>query len=118
MPAWRSEKASTSSGSKGQDLRNVRGDEGRHPRLLPPHLGRADGVAGDADDAVLLAEQVQRFDGLFGQADDAAGREVAHGKSICANAVADVSRAITSDVIALPPEAIHAETTKNWEEIR
>jgi hypothetical protein len=30
---------------------------------------------------------------------------------------ADVSAAITSDVIALPREAIHAETTTNWEKI-
>jgi hypothetical protein len=30
---------------------------------------------------------------------------------------ADVTAAITSDVIALLREAIHAETTRNWEEI-
>jgi hypothetical protein len=28
-----------------------------------------------------------------------------------------VSTAITSDVIALPREAIHPETTSNWEEM-
>jgi hypothetical protein len=29
----------------------------------------------------------------------------------------DVTAAITSDVIALPREAIHAEATRHWEEI-
>ena len=100
-----------------QHFWDVRRDEGRHPRLLTPHLRRADGIAGDADDAVLLAEQIERFDRLFGQADDAAGREVAHGRSICPNESADVTAAMTSDVIALPREAIHAATTRNWEEI-
>jgi hypothetical protein len=33
------------------------------------------------------------------------------------NVRADVSLAITSDVIALPHEAIHVEATRNWEEI-
>jgi hypothetical protein len=38
-------------------------------------LRRARNIAGDADDAVLLAEQVQRLDGLFGEADNSAGRK-------------------------------------------
>src|SRR6202011_5734263 len=32
-------------------------------------------IAGDADDAVLLAKQIQRFDSFFGEADDSARRE-------------------------------------------
>ena len=35
-------------------------------------------VTGDADDPVLLAEQIQRLDGFFGETDDPAGRELAH----------------------------------------
>ena len=83
-----------------QDLWNVRGDEGRHPRLLAAHLRRPHRIAGDADDAVLLAEQIQRLDGLFGEADDPAGRELAHGKRICRITGALSRQAITSDVIA------------------
>ncbi len=66
-------------GLERQDLWNVRGDEGRYPRFLAADLRRTHRIAGDADDAVLLAEQIQRLHGLFGQADDPAGREVAHG---------------------------------------
>ena len=33
------------------------------------------------------------------------------------NVCADVSPAMTSDVIALLREAIHVEATRNWEEI-
>ena len=80
MSACRSEKASTRSGSQREDLRNVRRDEGRHPRLLAPDPRRPHRIAGDADDAVLLAEQIQRLDGLFGETDDPAGRELAHGR--------------------------------------
>ncbi len=66
-----------------QDLWNVCGDEGRHPRLLAAHLRRPHRIAGDADDAVLLTEQIQRLHGLFGEADDPAGRELAHRKRLC-----------------------------------
>ena len=65
-------------GLERKDLWNVRRDEGGDPRLLAPDLRRPHGIAGDADDAVLLTEQIQRLDGLFGQADDPAGRELAH----------------------------------------
>jgi hypothetical protein len=44
--------------------------------------------------------------------------EVAHGGTICANAPSNVTAAMTSDVIALPREAMNAEATMNWEEIR
>jgi len=47
-------------------------------------LRRAHRIAGDADDAVLLAEQVQRFDGLFRQANDACRRELSQACSIVA----------------------------------
>ena len=73
-------------GIEREDLRDVRRDECRHPRLLAPHPRRAHGIAGDADDAVLLAEQIQRLDRLFGQADDAAGREVVHGATLAGGA--------------------------------
>jgi hypothetical protein len=54
-------------GLKRENLRNVRGDEGGNPRLLAADLRRPYRIAGDADDTVLLAEQVQRLDGLFGR---------------------------------------------------
>src|SRR3981189_82065 len=50
-------------------------DEGAAPRLLAPRLRRAHDIAGNSDDAVLLAEQVQGLDGLLGQTDDPARRE-------------------------------------------
>src|SRR5438309_7996730 len=86
MPACRSEKASTRSGSSARIFgmsAETKADTRGFSRLR-----RTDGIAGDADDAVLLAEQIERFDRLLGQADDAAGREVAHGETICANAAA------------------------------
>ena len=83
-----------------EDLRNVRGDEGGNPRLLAPDLRRPHRIAGDADDAVLLAEQIQRLDGLFGQADDPAGRELAHGGRYAELPARYVTAAITSEVIA------------------
>jgi len=65
-------------GRERQDLRNVGGDEGRDARLLAADLRWPHRIAGDADDPVLLAEQVECLDRLFGQANDPAGREVAH----------------------------------------
>ena len=53
-------------------------EEGAHPRLGASRLRRAHGVAADAHDAVLLAEQVQPLGGFFGKADDALG---AHRRS-------------------------------------
>lgn len=86
-------------GLEREDFWNVRGDEGGNPGFFAANAGRPHGVAGDADDAVLLAEQVQRFDGLFGQADDPAGRELAHADDM-QNSTGHVTAAITSEVIA------------------
>src|SRR6202022_2285458 len=61
-----------------QDFWNVRRDKCRYPRLLAPDLRRPHRVAGDADDPVLLAEQVQGLHGLFGETHDPAGRELMH----------------------------------------
>ena len=67
-------------GLERENFRNVGGDECGHPRLLAAHPRRPHRIAGDADDAILLAEQIQRLDGFFGEADDSAGRELAHGE--------------------------------------
>src|SRR3989449_3286975 len=56
-----------------EDLVGLRRKERRHPRLLAPRARRPHGVAGDADDAALLAEEIQRLGGLFSEADDALG---------------------------------------------
>jgi hypothetical protein len=40
------------------------------------HLGRTHGIARDADDAVLLAQQIERLDRLLGEADQPAGWEM------------------------------------------
>ena len=42
--------------------------------------GRPHRVAGNADDPVLLAKQVQCLHGFLGETHDPAGREVAHGR--------------------------------------
>src|SRR3954471_1257087 len=65
-----------------ENLWNVRRDEGRYPRLFAADSWRPYRIAGDADDAILLAEQIQRLHGLFGEADDPAGREMAHAKAM------------------------------------
>jgi hypothetical protein len=61
-----------------EDLRHIGRDERGHPRLFAPHLRRPHRIAGNADDAILFAEQIQRLHGLFREADDPAWREVAH----------------------------------------
>jgi hypothetical protein len=86
-------------GLECENFRDIRGDEGGNPRLLAADLRRPHRIAGDADDAVLLAEQVQRFDGLFGEANDPAGWELAHGAHM-PNSGRHVTAAITSEVIA------------------
>ena len=65
-------------GLERQDLVEPRRGEGADPGFRP-HLGRPHGVARDADDAVLLAQQIERLDRLLGEADQALGRETAHG---------------------------------------
>ena len=69
--ACRSENASTRSGFSASILSNFALMNADDLRLLP-RLGRADGVARDADDAIALAQQVERLGRLLGQADDAA----------------------------------------------
>ena len=61
-----------------QDLWNIGRDKRRYPRLLAPNPWRSHRVAGDADDAVLFAEQIQRLDGFLGETHDSARRELAH----------------------------------------
>ena len=56
-----------------QDLADVGGGEGGDSRLLLAHARRPHRVAGDADDAVVFAEEIERLDGFFGEADDAGG---------------------------------------------
>lgn len=52
------------------------------------------------------------------QADHAAGQDVAHGTTSCPKSgSADVTAAVTSDVIALPREAIQAAVTSDWGKI-
>jgi hypothetical protein len=62
-------------GFEFDNLRDVRRGEGRDLRLFPARLGRADTIAGDANNAVLLAEKIEGLDGLLGQTDDALRRE-------------------------------------------
>ena len=62
-------------GLEREDLLEVGGDEGRDPRLLLAHPRRPHRIARYADDAALLAEEIERLHGLFGEADDALGRE-------------------------------------------
>ena len=73
MSAWMSEKPTTKSGSQLQDLVDLRAGERGHLRFFLARARRPHGEAGDADDALLLAERVQHFGGLFGEADDALG---------------------------------------------
>jgi hypothetical protein len=75
MSACKSEKAKHEIGLQRNDLRNVRRDKPGSARLLLPRLRRPHRVAGDADDAVLLAEEVEGLGGLFGQTDDALRRK-------------------------------------------
>ena len=61
-----------------EDAVDLRAGECRHLRLLAPRPRRPHGEAGDADDARVLAEQVQRLRRLLGQADDAFGIVAVH----------------------------------------
>ena len=58
-------------GLECHDLVDLAVEEGTDPRLLLARAARPHGVAADADDARLLAQQVQPLGGFFGQADDA-----------------------------------------------
>ena len=57
------------SGCERLDLLVARVQERRDLRFLP-RFRRAHGVAGDTDDTIALAEQIQRFGGFLSQADD------------------------------------------------
>ncbi len=67
-------------GLEREDLWDIGGDERGYPRFLAAHPRRPHRITGDADDAILLAEQIQRLDGFFGETDNSAGRELAHGE--------------------------------------
>ncbi len=49
------------------DAADVGGRERGHTRLLAAHFGRPHGIAGDADDAVLLTEEIERFYRFLGE---------------------------------------------------
>ena len=59
-----------------------------------PHLGRTYGVARDADDAILLAQQIKRLDRLLGEADEAARRKMTHADDMRNNGTL-VTRAVS-----------------------
>ena len=59
-------------GFEGEDFVELRGDEGGDLWLLAG-FWRARRVAGNASDAVLLAEKIKCLGGFLGEADDAAG---------------------------------------------
>ena len=61
-------------GLQRDDTVDLRAGECRYPRLLAPGTRRTDRETRNADDAPVLAEQVQRLGGLLGQADDARGK--------------------------------------------
>jgi hypothetical protein len=55
--------------------RKIGGDTGPHARFLAPGPRRAHDVAGDANDAILLAEQIERLDRLLSEAADSFRRK-------------------------------------------
>ena len=57
MSAWRSE---NEVGLQRQDLVDIRRGEGTHARIFTGSLRRADDIAGDPDNAILLADQILR----------------------------------------------------------
>src|SRR5260370_36270696 len=63
------------SGRERQDLADAREKEGGAPPLFPAHPRRTHRVTRYADDAGVLAEEIERLHGLFGQANDALGRK-------------------------------------------
>jgi hypothetical protein len=64
-------------GCKRHDLRCVGRGERRNPRLLAPNPRWPEGIAGDPDDPVFLAQEIEGLDRLLSQADDPLGREPA-----------------------------------------
>ena len=59
-------------GLQRENLVDIRRGEGAYAWLLTASLWRAHNIAGDPDDAGLLAEQVQPLNSLFGKADNSA----------------------------------------------
>ncbi len=49
------------------------------PAASRADLRRPHRIAGDPDDPVLFAQQIQRLDGFLGETNDAAGWKLAHG---------------------------------------
>ena len=68
-----------------QDFRDVGRYKRGNARLLAPDLRWPDGIAGDPDDAVLFAKQIQGLDRLFRETHDPAGREVTHPRDMVKN---------------------------------
>jgi hypothetical protein len=73
-------KAEHEVGFEREDLVDLRADERGDLRFLLARTRRAHREAGNADDAVFLAHEVQRFGRLLGQADDA-GRVTCFGSA-------------------------------------
>jgi hypothetical protein len=82
-------KADRQVGREREDAVDLRARERRDARLLVTRLGRAHGEAGDADDAVLLAERVEHLGRLFGEADDAARADGGHAPKYPRSTTAD-----------------------------
>src|SRR5690606_21551380 len=74
-------KADREVGFQREDFTDLRTGERGDLRLLAARTWRAHGEAGNADDAILLAERVQDLGRLLGEADDAPRTRDAHGYS-------------------------------------
>src|SRR6185503_2152900 len=65
-----------------EDSIDLRREKGGNARLFAPRARRPHGVARDADDAPLLAQEVEGLGGFLGEADDALGMARAHAGTI------------------------------------
>jgi len=83
-----------------------RAGDGGHSRLFSASLRRTHDIAGDADDAVLLAEQVEGLDGLFGEADNSARRKHRDTRAEPESQVTPSSRRLSSRFIAKPRQQV------------
>jgi hypothetical protein len=68
-------------GLQRDDLRDVGRGEGQD-LVSRADLGRPNGISGDADDAVLLAEEIEGLDRFFRMANETARRISAHGSLV------------------------------------
>ena len=73
-------------GLERDDLVDLAVEERRNARLLVARAARPHRVAGDPDDARLLAEEVEPFGGLLGEADDALGAVGIHSSIVAPGA--------------------------------